>query len=71
MIRKYIDGVFYDHIASDVIVKRKDNRIIIAFIIKRDSEINQFYFLTAFSEKLLGETFGCIVSFEPQSAGPY
>ncbi|KXJ22773.1 28S ribosomal protein S24-A, mitochondrial [Exaiptasia diaphana] len=68
MIRKYIDGVFYDHVCSDIIIKRKDNRIIIAFIVQRECDVNQFYFLTAMSEKLLSEVFGCIVTFEPQSA---
>ncbi|XP_031563347.1 28S ribosomal protein S24-A, mitochondrial-like [Actinia tenebrosa] len=68
MMRKYIEGVFYDHVDSDIVIKRRDNRIIIAFVVKRDCDVNKFYFLTAMSEKLLSEVFSCIVKFEPQSS---
>ncbi|EDO36976.1 predicted protein, partial [Nematostella vectensis] len=67
MIRKYIEGVFYDELDSDIIVKRRDNRIIISFLVNRETDINKFYFLTSFSEKILSEAFGCIVKFEPQA----
>jgi hypothetical protein len=68
MIRKYIEGVFYDHLESDIVIKRRDNRIIIAFVVKTECDVNKFYFLTALSEKLLSEAFSCIVRFEPQSS---
>ena len=67
MIRRLIEGTFYEHITSDVIVKRRLNEIIITFFLTgRGSEgtTAKVYFLKAFTEKLLSEMMGCIVRME-------
>ena len=67
MIRKFVEGVFYDLLVSDIVVKRKDNRIAIVFLVKKEVDIAKFYFLVGFSEKLLTELLGCLVKVEAQT----
>ena len=72
MIRRFIEGTFYQNITSDVIVKRRLNEIVIAFFVTgRGSEgtTAKVYFLKAFTEKLLAEMMGCIVRLEMRT-GP-
>ena len=67
MIRKFIDGAFYDLLTSDIVIKRKDNRITVVFLVKKEIDIAKFYFLVGFSEKLLTELMGCLVKVEAQT----
>ena len=64
MIRKFIEGVFYELLLSDIVIKRRDNQIIIAFYAAGPQGPIKTYFLVGFCERLLSEMFGCIVKFE-------
>jgi len=58
MIRRFIEGTFYQHITSDVIIKRRLNEIIVTFFVTgrgADGTTAKVYFLKAFTEKLLSE----------------
>ena len=67
MIKKFIEGTFYERITSDIIIKRRLNEIIIAFFVTgrgQEGTTAKVYFLKAFTEKLLSEMMGCIVKVE-------
>lgn len=65
MVRKFIEGVFYELLVSDIVIKRRDNQIIVAFYLAGSSMVSvKTYFLVGFSERLLSEMFGCIVKLE-------
>jgi hypothetical protein len=64
MIRKFIEGVFYELLVSDIVIKRRDNQIIIAFYAAGQQDSIKTYFLVGFCERLLSEMFGCIVKLE-------
>ena len=64
MIRKFIEGVFFELLLSDIIIKRRDNQIIIAFYAAGPQGPIKTYFLVGFCERLLSEMFGCIVKLE-------
>ena len=67
MIRKFVEGVMHDFLRSEVVIKRKANRISLVFLISREGDIVKFYFLLGFAEKLLSQLLGCVVKIEPQS----
>ena len=67
MIRKFIEGVFYELLLSDIVIKRRDNQIIIAFYAAGQQGTIKMYFLVGFCERLLSEMFGCIVKLEVAS----
>ncbi|CAB3986042.1 28S ribosomal S24-A, mitochondrial-like [Paramuricea clavata] len=64
MIRKFIEGVFYELLVSDIVIKRRDNQIIITFYAAGQQDSIKTYFLVGFCERLLSEMFGCIVKLE-------
>ena len=66
MIRKFIEGTFYERLTSEVIVKRRFNEVIICFFITgKDRWLTpKVYWLKAFGEKMLGDMLGCIVKME-------
>ncbi|KAJ7390176.1 28S ribosomal protein S24, mitochondrial [Desmophyllum pertusum] len=66
IIRKFVEGVMHDVLESEVVIKRRANRIILVFLVRREN-IQKFYFLVGFTEKLLTELLGCIVKVEAQS----
>ena len=68
MIRKFVEGVLHDFLKSEVVIKRKANRIKLVFIVSKEGDLTKFYFLVGFTEKLLSELLGCVVKIEPQSA---
>ena len=68
MIRKFVEGVLHDFLKSEVVIKRKANRINLVFIVSKEGDLTKFYFLVGFTEKLLSELLGCVVKIEPQSA---
>ncbi|XP_068674956.1 small ribosomal subunit protein uS3mA-like [Montipora capricornis] len=67
MIRKFVDGVMHGFVQSEVVIKRKANRISLVFLVSKELDIVKFYFLVGFTEKLLTELLGCVVKIEPQS----
>lgn len=68
MIRKFVEGVLHDFLKSEVVIKRKANRINLVFIVSKEGDLTKFYFLVGFTEKLLSELLGCVVKIESQSA---
>ena len=64
MIRKFIEGVFYELLLSDIVIKRRDNQIIVAFYAAGPQGPIKTYFLVGFCERSLSEMFGCIVKLE-------
>ena len=67
IIRKFIEGTFYERLTSDVIIKRRFNEIIICFFVTgrgQEGSTAKVYFLKAFCEKLLEKMMGCIVKLE-------
>ena len=67
MIRKFVGGVMHDYLKSEVVIKRKANRITLAFLVSKEGDIVKFYFLLGFAEKLLSQLLGCVVKIEPQT----
>lgn len=68
MIRKFVEGVMHGFLESEVVIKRRANRIILVFLVSIHEDIRKFYFLVGFTEKLLTELLGCIVKVEAQSS---
>lgn len=68
MIRKFVEGVMHGFLESEVVIKRRANRIILIFLVSIHEDIRKFYFLVGFTEKLLTELLGCIVKVEAQSS---
>lgn len=67
MIRKFVQGVMHGFVQSQVVIKRKANRISLVFLVTKEVDIVKFYFLLGFTEKLLSELLGCMVKIEPQT----
>lgn len=68
IIRKFIEGTFYDLLFSDVIVKRTLNQITISIYVQaKGPTVHKVYFLLGFSEKLLSHMLGCVVKMEIMS----
>ena len=68
MIRKFIEGTFYELLVSDVIVKRTLNQITISiFVNAKGTTVHKVYFLLGFSERLLSHLLGCVVKMEIMS----
>lgn len=67
MIRKFVQGVMHGFVQSEVVIKRKANRISLVFLVTKEVDIVKFYFLQGFTEKLLTELLGCVVKIEPQT----
>ena len=68
MIRKFIEGTFYEMLMSDVVIKRRMNQIVISiFVNAKGTMVHKIYFLVGFSEKLLEQLLGCLVKMEVMS----
>lgn len=67
MIRKFVEGVMHEYLVSEVVIKRKANRINIVFLVPPVMNLPKFYFLVGFTETLLTEMLECIVKVECQS----
>jgi len=68
MIRKFVEGVMHEFLKSEVVIKRRANKIILVFLVSIYGDLRKFYFLVGFTEKLLTELLGCIVKVEVQSS---
>ena len=68
MIRKFIEGTFYEMLVSNIVVKRQLNQIKISiFVNAKGTTVHKVYFLVGFTERLLTHLLGCIVKMEVMS----
>ncbi|KAJ8023124.1 28S ribosomal protein S24, mitochondrial [Holothuria leucospilota] len=65
-IRKFIDGTLHQCLATDLIIKRRANRIFLVAIMLRRLPPQKFYFLIGYTEELLSHWFKCPVKMEVQ-----
>ncbi|RWS15750.1 28S ribosomal protein S24-like protein [Dinothrombium tinctorium] len=66
-IRKFISGTWHRLFASEVIIKRRANTIIIGGIVVRSILPRKMYFLIGFTEELLSYVLKCNVKMEIQT----
>lgn len=66
-IRKFIHGTWPKLLANDVVIKRRTNQIIINFMVLRESPPSSMYFLTGYTEEILGYVLKCPVKLELQT----
>ena len=55
LIRKFIAGTWHGIFVSEVIIKRRNNFIIISGIINRLQQARKIYFLQGYTEELLSQ----------------
>ena len=68
MIRKFIEGTFYEMLVSNIVVKRQLNQIKISiFVNAKGTTVHKVYFLVGFTERLLTHLLGCFVKMEVMS----
>ncbi|XP_022104425.1 28S ribosomal protein S24, mitochondrial-like [Acanthaster planci] len=65
-IRKFIYGTFHNCLATDLIIKRRANQIILVGIMLRNLAPQKYYFLSGYTEELLSHWFKCPVKMEIQ-----
>ena len=68
-IRKFIYGTWHDLFLSELIIKRRQNLIVLAGYVKAPSQIRQLYFLKGYTEELLSNFLKRPVRVEIQVAG--
>ena len=68
-IRKFMMGAWHDLFLSEVIIKRRQNMIIIAGFVKAVPQTRTLYFLKGFTEELLSHFLKRPVIVEIQTAG--
>lgn len=56
-IRKFVEGTWINLFASEIIIKRRQNLVVIAGIITQDAKPSQVYFLKSYTEELLERLF--------------
>lgn len=66
-IRKFVHGTWPKLLASDVIIKRRANQIIISFMAIRMTAPTKMYFLIGYTEEILSYVLKCIVKLEIQT----
>ena len=66
-IRKFLHGTWPQLLASDVIIKRRGNQIILNFMTLRAAKPTSFYFLVGYTEEILSYILKCIVKIELQT----
>ena len=69
-IRNFMDGIWQGKLATDLVIKRKHNTIVISAVAKRFLRGQSVYFLIGFSEELLSCLLKCNVKIELQSVDP-
>lgn len=67
LIRKFVHGTWPKLLASDVIIKRRANQIILNFIAVRMISPSKFYFLVGYTEEVLSYLLKSIVKIELQT----
>lgn len=68
LIRKFVHGTWPDILASDLIIKRRANMIILNFIAIRKISPVKMHFLIGYTEEILSYIVKAIVRIEPQTA---
>ena len=69
-IRKFMMGAWHDLFLSEVIIKRRQNMVIVAGFVRRVPQTRMLYFLKGFTEELLSHFLKRPVIVEIQTAGP-
>lgn len=67
VVRKFIKGTWPGLLASEVIVKRRHNLVVIAALIFRQLPPRKMYFLVGYSEEMLSYLLKCPVKLEIQT----
>ncbi|XP_071512159.1 small ribosomal subunit protein uS3m-like [Diadema antillarum] len=65
-IKKFIFGTFHNCLATELIIKRRANKIILSAIMRRTQSPQKYYFLIGYTEELLSHWFKCPVRMEVQ-----
>lgn len=66
-IRKFMHGTWPKLIASDVIIKRRANQIILTFLAFRHLKASEIYFLIGYTEEALSYILKSVVKLEVQT----
>lgn len=66
-IRKFVHGTWPRLLATDVIIKRRANQIILSFMAIRMVNPQKMYFLIGYTEEILSYVLKCIVKLEIQT----
>lgn len=66
-IRKFVHGTWPDMVASDVVIKRRANMIILNFFVVRKVVPLKMYFLIGYTEEILSYVLKSIVRLELQT----
>lgn len=67
LIRKFLHGTWPKLIASDVIIKRRGNQIVLSFMALRAIKPSAMYFLIGYTEEILQYILKCVVKIELQT----
>ncbi|KAK7508024.1 hypothetical protein BaRGS_00000989 [Batillaria attramentaria] len=67
VIRKFMKGTWPGLLASEVIVKRRHNLIVVAALVFRQMPARKLYFLVGYSEEMLSYLMKCPVKLEIQT----
>ncbi|XP_071954453.1 small ribosomal subunit protein uS3mA-like [Antedon mediterranea] len=65
-LRKFIYGTFHGCLATDMIIKRRANMIILSMVLMRVIAPQKMYFLAGYTEELLSHWFKCPIKLEIQ-----
>ncbi|XP_072165377.1 small ribosomal subunit protein uS3m-like [Diadema setosum] len=65
-IKKFIYGTFHNCLATELIIKRRANKITLSAIMRRTQSPQKYYFLIGYTEELLSHWFKCPVRMEVQ-----
>ncbi|XP_062817052.1 small ribosomal subunit protein uS3m [Anolis carolinensis] len=66
-IRKFIHGTFHGCLASEIVLKRRANTVIICAVFLQRLPPSKFYFLIGYTETLLSFLYKCPVKMEVQT----
>ena len=67
LIRKFIKGTWPGLFASEVIVKRRHNMVVVAGLVFQQLTARKLYFLIGYSEEMLSYILKCPVKLELQT----
>lgn len=67
LMRKFIHGTFPRLLASDVIIKRRGNQIVLNFFVLRRTSASSLCFLIGYTEEILSYILKCVVKLELQT----
>jgi small subunit ribosomal protein S24 len=67
LIRKFIHGTWPKLLASDVIIKRRGNQIVLNFMVVRMTSPMSIYFLLGYTEEILSYILKSVVRLEIQT----